>query len=88
MAMTYLANKSGPMPAGFLLAALGEPCRSAYAPEEWSGVARQAGWMTRSDSGIQDWKRDLAPSLPLVEADGGMQWHERIWVGQYGSPSA
>jgi len=36
----------------------------------------------------QAWKRDLASCLPLAEADGGMQWHERIWVGQCGSPLA
>jgi methyltransferase (TIGR00027 family) len=85
LALTYLGKRNGRMPASLLhpfLDMAGEPVRSAFAPAELAAATEAAGWRTVADSGIEDWKRELAPTLALTENQVGLQWSERIWVGQ------
>jgi methyltransferase (TIGR00027 family) len=82
LALTYRSQQREALPLSFLLATLGEPYRSAFAPAELAEAAHRAGWDTLSDSGVRDWKRelDLRPGLPAGQET--MPWNERIWVGQ------
>jgi len=82
LAMTYLSKNRGRTPRSIFLALLGEPVRSAYAPAELANLGQECGWGTLSDTGIQDWLRDLAPSLRLNRRQAGLQWFERIWIGE------
>jgi hypothetical protein len=38
--------------------------------------------VTESNTGIEDWKKRLTPTLDLTEKKVGLQWGERIWVGR------
>lgn len=82
LAFTYMAKKNGRMPRALMLALMGEPLRSAFEREELDGLASRTGWRTSSNTGIEDWKRLYAPSLDLTERRVGLQWNERIWVGE------
>jgi methyltransferase (TIGR00027 family) len=82
LAFTYMAKRNGKIPKALFLALLGEPVRSAFEREELDGLASRTGWRTNSNSGIEDWKRAYAPSLALTERQVGLQWNERIWVGE------
>jgi len=82
LALTYLGKKNGRVPSSWFMSLIGEPVRSAFAPPELDALARNAGWSTVSNTGIDDWKPELAPSVDLTERAVGLQWHERIWVGQ------
>ena len=66
---------------------IGEPVRSALASAELTKAADLAGWSMLSDSGLQDWQRELTPTLTLAEGSPWLQWHERIWIGQAGWPA-
>jgi methyltransferase (TIGR00027 family) len=82
LAMTYMAKKNGKVPRSWLLAFLGEPARSAYTVEELAQVVAASGWVTESNTGIEDWMNRLTPTLDLTEKKVGLQWGERIWVGR------
>jgi methyltransferase (TIGR00027 family) len=82
VAMSYLNQREGEVPSSFLLSAIGEPCRSAFAPAELAEAVKLAGWSTLSDSGIRDWQGALAPELSVAEGNAWLQWHERIWIGR------
>lgn len=82
LAFTYMARKNGRIPRALFLALLGEPVRSAFEREELDRLATRTGWRTGSNTGIEDWKRAYAPSLALTERHVGLQWNERIWVGE------
>jgi methyltransferase (TIGR00027 family) len=82
LAITYLAKKDGKVPRSWLLAFLGEPVRSAYTVEEMTEAVAASGWVTESNTGIEDWKTRLTPTLDLTEKKVGLQWGERIWVGR------
>jgi methyltransferase (TIGR00027 family) len=82
LALTYMAKKNGRKPSSWFMTLIGEPARSAFEPPELATVARAGGWTTTSDTGIEDWKRELAPGLALSERQVGLQWLERIWVGR------
>jgi methyltransferase (TIGR00027 family) len=82
LALTYLAKKNGKIPRSWFLSLLGEPVRSAYTLEELTRTVEVSGWRTESNTGIEDWKRRLAPTLDLTERHVGLQWGERIWVGR------
>lgn len=80
LAMTYLTKDRGRTPRNIFLALMGEPIRSAYTPTEMAATVRDAGWSVLSDTGIEDWLRDLTPELRLTRRQVGMQWLERIMV--------
>jgi hypothetical protein len=82
LALTYLSKDRGRIPRSIFLALLGEPVRSAYSPIEITELAKACGWTCIADSGIQDWLRDLTPGLRLTRRQAGLQWFERIWVGE------
>lgn len=81
LAMTYMAKKNGRAPRNWFLSLIGEPLLCAYAVDELRRATDSAGWITESNSGIEDWMAKLAPELTLTEKQVGMQWNERIWVG-------
>jgi methyltransferase (TIGR00027 family) len=81
LALTYLGKKDGHVPSSWFLTLIGEPVRSAFAPPELAQLASAAGWATSSDTGIGEWKQELAPELALSERAVGLQWNERVWVG-------
>jgi methyltransferase (TIGR00027 family) len=82
LALTYLSKNNGKIPRSWFLTLLGEPVRSAYSVEELAHTVEVSGWESESDTGIEDWKLFLAPTLELTEKDVGLQWGERIWVGR------
>ncbi len=82
LAMTYLSKDRGRTPRSLSLALLGEPVRAAYAPTEITEIAKSYGWACTADSGIEDWLRELTPGLRLTRRQAGLQWFERIWVGE------
>ncbi len=82
LAMTYLAKKDGKAPRSWLLAFMGEPVRSAYTVEELAQAVATTGWVTESNTGIEDWINCVTPTLDLTEKKVGFQWGERIWVGR------
>lgn len=89
LALTYLA-KIEPTPVQRISTALfgiliGEPLRSTFGVSELDERASSTGWRTLSDSGIEDWKRELAASVALSQKQVGIQWNERIWTGQRSS---
>lgn len=80
LALTYMSKDRGRTPRSIFLTLLGEPVRSAYSPTEFSETAAACGWTAVADSGIEDWLRQLTPSLRLTRRQVGMQWFERIAV--------
>ena len=82
LALTYLGKDRERIPRSRLLALLGEPVRSAYAPAGITGLAKTCGWTCTQESGIEDWLHDLTPGLRLTRRQAGLQWFERIWVGE------
>jgi methyltransferase (TIGR00027 family) len=82
LALTYLSKDRGRIPRSVFLALLGEPIRSAYSPGEIANLGNTFGWACTSDSGIEDWLRDLTPGLRLTRRQAGLQWFERIWVAK------
>jgi methyltransferase (TIGR00027 family) len=86
LALTYMAQRKRSLSARAVLLAFGlmtgEPMRSMFTPEAFDALARGAGWATISNTGIADWKHQLAPDLTLTQRQVGMQWYERIWVGR------
>jgi methyltransferase (TIGR00027 family) len=85
LALTYLSKDRGRIPRSVFLALLGEPIRSAYSPGEIANLGNTFGWACTSDSGIEDWLRDLTPGLRLTRRQAGLQWFERIWVAKKSS---
>jgi len=79
LAMTYLSKDRRRTPRSLFLAVLGEPVRSAYCPVEIADLGKTCGWTCTADAGIEDWLRDLTPSLRLTKRQAGLQWFERIW---------
>ena len=63
LALTYLNKDRGRTPRSLFLALMGEPIRSAYSPTEMAEAARACGWRIVSDTGIEDWLRELTPAL-------------------------
>ncbi len=82
LALTYMSKDGGRIPRSLFLALLGEPVRSAYSPAEIANLGQTHGWSASSDSGIEDWLRDLTPGLRLTRRQAGLQWFERIWVAE------
>ncbi len=80
VAFTYMGKKDGNVPGSLFLRLIGEPIRSGYSNEELTQAAQESGWHLAENTGIEDWIRDLSPSLDLTERKVGMQWHERIAV--------
>jgi len=85
LALTYMSKVNGRIPRSLFLALLGEPVRSAYSSGEITDLGKAHGWLCTSDSGIEDWLRDLAPGLRLTRRQAGLQWFERIWVSKKNS---
>jgi len=85
LALTYLSKDRGRMPGSLFLALIGEPVRSAYSPAELAQTAAAAGWTVTADSGIADWMRDLPSAQRLTRRQVGLQWLERIAVGEKSS---
>lgn len=77
-----LGKKDGKAPRSWLLAFMGEPVRSAYTVEELAQAVATTGWVTESNTGIEDWINCVTPTLDLTEKKVGFQWGERIWVGR------
>ncbi len=80
VAFTYMSKKDGKVPGSLFLRLMGEPIRSGFSGNEIARLVGDSGWNPASDTGIEDWKRDLNPGLKLTERRVGMQWHERIGV--------
>jgi len=34
------------------------------------------------NSGVEDWKKRFPPTVKLSKEEVGIQWEERVWVGQ------
>jgi methyltransferase (TIGR00027 family) len=85
LALTYVNKDRGRIPRRLFLALMGEPIRSAYSPAGIAGLAQTCGWTCTSDSGIEDWLRELTPGLRLTRRQAGLQWFERIWVAEKSS---
>lgn len=85
LALTYMVKKDGRVPHSWFLALLGEPILSAYTMDELGQTTHSAGWITESNTGIEDWKAMLTPDLYLTEKAVGMQWNERVWIGCKGT---
>jgi methyltransferase (TIGR00027 family) len=85
LALTYLRKDRGRTRRSIFLALMGEPVRSAYAPAELAEAAKACGWAAMSDSGIEDWLRDLTPEMRLTRRQVGLQWLERILVAEKSS---
>ncbi len=81
IALTYLRRKNGRIPRNIVLALLGEPVRSAFAPDELTNLAASRGWKRIQDSNILDWLKET-PGLKLTQRQIGLQWLESIWVGE------
>ena len=86
LALTYMADAKRSFPTRLFLLAFGvmtgEPMRSTFGADDCRTLARTSGWETVSNTGIDDWKPKLAPDLVLTRRQVGLQWDERIWVGQ------
>ena len=82
IAFTYMAKTNGKIPTSFFLKLLGEPVLSAYTRHEIRNVINKSGWDLMSDTGIEDWKRELIPDLNLTRRNVGIQWYERILIGK------
>jgi len=80
IALTYLRKEHGRIPRSFFLALMGEPVRSAFAPNEITNLAGSHGWRLISDTNIEDWLKET-PGLKLRRRQIGLQWLESIWVG-------
>jgi methyltransferase (TIGR00027 family) len=81
IALTYLRKKDGRVPRNIVLAILGEPLRSAFAPNELTDLALSHSWRLASDTNIEDWLQET-PGLTLTRRQIGVQWLESIWVGE------
>jgi len=81
IALSYLRKKNGRVPRNLFLALLGEPLRSAFAPDELTALAKSHGWRRIQDSDVQDWLKET-PGLTLKRRQIGVQWLESIWVGE------
>ena len=75
-----MGKKDGKVPGSLFLRLIGEPIRSGFAGDEIARLAIDSGWNPTEDTGIEDWKRELSPSLNLTERKVGMQWYERIGI--------
>jgi methyltransferase (TIGR00027 family) len=86
VALTYLARSHLSLGTRAFLVAFGlmtgEPMRSYFTVPELDALGRGAGWTTLSNTGIADWKPELAPTLDLTRRQVGIQWNERVWVGR------
>lgn len=82
LALTYMRKVNGRVPRSLYLALLGEPQHSGYSPDEIASLLAAHGWVTESDSGIEDWLRQMTPGLKLTRRQVGLQWFERIWAGE------
>lgn len=82
LVLTYMARESGMIPRSLLLTFLGEPARSAFTESEIADLGRSCGWVTISNSGIEEWKSRFSCSFQLTRRNVGLQWNERIWVGR------
>jgi methyltransferase (TIGR00027 family) len=80
IALSYLRNRTGRAPRNLILALLGEPLRSAFAPAAMTDLAKSHGWRVISDTNIQDWLKET-PGLRLTHRQIGVQWLESIWIG-------
>jgi methyltransferase (TIGR00027 family) len=81
IALTYLRKRNGRVPHSLFLALLGEPMRSAFTPDEITGLAKSHGWRRIQDSNVRDWLQET-PGLKLSRRRIGLQWSESIWVGE------
>jgi methyltransferase (TIGR00027 family) len=81
IALTYLRREHDRIPRSLFLALMGEPVRSAFAPNEITHLAGSHGWRLISDTNIEDWLRET-PGLKLRRRQIGLQWLESIWVGE------
>jgi methyltransferase (TIGR00027 family) len=82
IAFTYMAKQNGKIPTSIFLKLLGEPVLSAYTTDEIAYVVKKCGWDLVSNTGIEDWKRELTPDLHLNKQNVGIQWYERIFIGK------
>jgi hypothetical protein len=60
----------------------GEPLRTTFELAAVRSLTQWRAWNTVSDTGLADWKHELAPHLALTEREAGMQRVERIWIGR------
>jgi hypothetical protein len=58
---------------------LGQPLRSAFAPNEITELAKRHGWRQIGDTNLQDWLKET-PGLSLRRRQIGPQWLESIWA--------
>jgi len=82
IAFTYMAKRNKKIPASIFLKLLKEPVLSAYTIDEIADVAKKCGWNLASNTGIEDWKRELIPDSHLNRRNVGIQWYERIFIGK------
>jgi methyltransferase (TIGR00027 family) len=82
LAMTYMTKVDDKTLAAKVLASIGEPMRSRFPPEALASFAARLGWQTVSDTGLEDWRKRMTPSLRLSRLAVGPQWYERVWVGR------
>jgi methyltransferase (TIGR00027 family) len=80
IALTYLRKEHDRVPRSLFLALMGEPVRSAFAPNAITHLTRSHGWRLISDTNIEDWLKET-PGLKLRRRQIGLQWLESIWVG-------
>ena len=80
IALTYLRKEHERVPRSLFLALMGEPVRSAFAPNAITHLTRSHGWRLISDTNIEDWLKEI-PGLKLRRRQIGLQWLESIWVG-------
>ena len=81
IAMSYMSKKNGQVPRSLYLKLTGEPIITGFTPGELAIFAADVNWVTFTDTGIEDWKKILTPTLKLTAKDVGVQWFERIWLG-------
>lgn len=86
VALTYMARTRLSLGTRLFLVAFGvmtgEPMRSSFTVAEVDALGRASGWVSLSNTGIEDWRPELAPGLELTARQVGIQWNERIWVGE------
>ncbi|HTP27344.1 MAG TPA: SAM-dependent methyltransferase [Anaeromyxobacteraceae bacterium] len=87
VALTYMARTKLSMVTRLFLLGFGlftgEPLRSSFTGADLDALARSSGWETLSNTGIENWRLDLAPALSLKQRQVGIQWNERIWVARH-----
>lgn len=86
VALTYLAKAKLSLGTRAFLVIFGvmtgEPMKSSFTTTDIDDIGRASGWATLSNTGIEDWKPELAPRLELTARQVGIQWNERVWVGR------